>query len=57
MSLHVHYWTRGQETQKLRQLFIQHWHDDTIVAREMVYRPEDLEKKLNLLQSQDDDSV
>jgi hypothetical protein len=57
MDFDIHFWARGQKTQKLRQLFIQYWHDDTIIAHGMIYHPEDLEKKLNLLQSQDDDSV
>jgi hypothetical protein len=43
LNFHLHYWSRGQETEKLLELFIQHWHDDTIVAHGTTYRPEDLE--------------
>lgn len=43
MNFEIRYWTRGQETEKLRQLFVQHWHDDTIVAHGTIFRPEDLE--------------
>ncbi len=43
MNFYIHYWTRGQEVQALRQLFIQHWHDDYVVAHEHTYHPEDLE--------------
>jgi hypothetical protein len=57
MEFDIRYWSRGQETEKLRQLFIQHWRDDYVTGQGRIYRPEDLEKKLNLLQSQDDDSA
>lgn len=43
MELDIHFWSRGQETEKLTQLFIQHWHDSTIIAHGTIYHPEDLE--------------